>query len=268
MREEAVNEAGQSPEMTQVGMPILRGRTALVTGTTSGLGARFARVLAAAGASVALTGRRVERLSALETEITAAGGRVASFALDITSEDSIASVVAGVEQALGPIDILVNNAGMNVPAPAIDLTAEDFDQIMSTNVRGAFLTARTVARGMIARGSGGRIITITSIGAQRVLPGLTAYCMSKAAVAMMTQSLAREWARHDINVTAIAPGYIETEINADWFASEGGQRQVQGFPRRRLGEMADLDGTLLLLASDQSRIITGTTITVDDGQSL
>ncbi len=160
------------------------------------------------------------------------------------------------EAALGPVDILVNNAGMNIQGPAVEISVEDFDRVLNTDLRAPFLLARETAKRMIARGTGGRIINLGSIGSFRVLPGLAAYCISKAGIAMMTQALAREWTRHNINVNAICPGYIETELNSDWFQSEGGQKQVRGFPKRRLMRQSDLDGTLLLLASDASRAIT------------
>jgi len=246
----------------------LKGKTAFVTGATSGLGRRFAKILAGAGANVAIAARRTDRLAALKTEIEAAGGACVCIALDVTDGARIPLAVQEAEAALGPIDILVNNAGMNSFGMVVDLADEGFDAVMNTNVRGPFFLAREVGRSMIARGKGGRIINIASIGALKVLPGLTAYCISKAAIAMMTRCLAREWARHDINVTAICPGYIETEINDDWFASEGGQKQIKSFPRKRLANEDDLDGMLLLLASDQSRAITGSLLTVDDGQSL
>lgn len=246
----------------------LKGKTAFVTGATSGLGRRFAKILAGAGANVAIAARRTDRLAELKAEIEAAGGSCVTIALDVTDGARIPEAVKEAELALGPIDILVNNAGMNSFGMVVDLADEGFDAVMNTNVRGPFILAREVGRSMIARGKGGRIINIASIGALKVLPGLTAYCISKAAIAMMTRCLAREWARHDINVTAICPGYIETEINDDWFASEGGQKQIKSFPRKRLANEGDLDGMLLLLASDQSRAITGSLMTVDDGQSL
>lgn len=246
----------------------LEGKVALITGTTSGFGNRFARVLADAGAKVAITGRRVERLEKLKAEIEAAGGTAFPVALDVMDIASIESCVEQVTAELGPIDILVNNAGMNIEAMAVDMKPEDFDTMMSTNVRGAFFMAQAVAKQMIARKSGGRIINIASIGAHTVLPGLATYCMSKAAVAMMSRSLAREWARREINVNALCPGYIETELNSEWFHSEGGQKQIASFPRKRLGEIDDLDGILVYLASDASRFVTGSVITVDDGQSL
>ena len=249
-------------------MPDLSGQVALITGTTSGLGRRFAWLLGKAGAKVALTGRRIDRLGDLKAKLDGAGISTESLALDITQEEDIVHVVSEVEDKLGPITTLINNAGMNNEGLAIDISADDFDQLMATNVRGPFLMAREVARKMIAAGRGGQIINIASVGAFAVLPGLTPYCTSKAAVAHMTKALAREWARANIQVNAVCPGYIETEINTDWFASEGGQRQVRRFPRRRLGNESDLDGMMLLLADPASRFITGSVLTVDDGQSL
>ena len=246
----------------------LAGRTAFVTGATSGLGRHFARVLAAAGASVAVAGRRADRLKTLKEEIEAAGGSGLAIALDVTDDARIPAAFDEAEARLGAIDILVNNAGMNIPGPVLDRSLGDFDAVMATDLRAPFVLAREAGRRMIARGCGGRIINIASIGSFRVLPGLTAYCIAKAALAMMTQCLAREWARHKINVNAICPGYIETELNAEWFGSEAGRRQVSSFPRRRLGQQEDLDGMLLLLASAQSRAITGALLTVDDAQSL
>jgi NAD(P)-dependent dehydrogenase (short-subunit alcohol dehydrogenase family) len=246
----------------------LTGKTALVTGATSGLGRRFALVLAKAGASVAITGRRVDRLETLKAEIEALGGRALPIALDVTDARSIEACVESAETGLGPVNILVNNAGMNVEAMAHEVTPEGYDTMFDTNVRGAFFMAQAVGKRMLARGEGGRIINIASIGAFTQLPGLTIYCMTKAAIAMMTKSLAKEWARKNINVNAMCPGFIETELNSDWFHTEGGQKQIKSFPRRRLGVESDLDGTLLLLASDHARFITGSLFTADDGQSL
>lgn len=246
----------------------LTGKVALVTGATSGLGRRFALILAKSGAAVAITGRRIDRLETLKSEIEAIGGKALAIALDVTDPASITACVDAAEQGLGPVNILVNNAGMNVQALAHEVTPEGYDTMFDTNVRGAFFMAQAVGTRMIARGEGGRIINIASIGAFTQLPGLTIYTMTKAAIAMMTKSLAKEWARKQINVNAICPGFIETELNSDWFESEGGQKQIKSFPRRRLGTESDLDGTLLLLASDHSRFITGSLFTADDGQSL
>ncbi len=246
----------------------LTGKVALITGTTSGLGKRFAQILANAGASVVITGRRVDRLEALAAELEGMGARVLPVALDVTDVASIDACVAEVVTELGGIDILINNAGMNVQASAVDLLPEEFDRVMDTNMRGAFFMATRVGARMIARGQGGSIINVASIGAHTVLPGLATYCMSKAAVAMMTRSLAHEWARHKINVNAICPGFIETELNSEWFETDGGQKQIKSWPRRRLGLESDLDGIVLLLASEQGRLMTGSVTTIDDGQSL
>jgi NAD(P)-dependent dehydrogenase (short-subunit alcohol dehydrogenase family) len=246
----------------------LSGRTAFVTGATSGLGRHFAKTLSKAGASVAVAGRRVDRLETLRTEIEAAGGKCESIELDVADAAAIPRALNRAEAALGPVDILVNNAGVNVQGMVVEQTAADFDTVMNTNLRGSFLLATELARRLIARKSGGKIINIASIGSFRVLPGLTAYCMSKAALATMTQCLAREWVRHGIAVNAICPGYIETELNSAWFQSERGQAQIKSFPTRRLMNVEDLDGMLLLLASDASRAINGALLTVDDVQSL
>jgi NAD(P)-dependent dehydrogenase (short-subunit alcohol dehydrogenase family) len=250
----------------------LNGTTVLVTGASSGLGAHFARILAGHGAKVIAAARRAERLAALTADITAAGGRAAAVSLDVEDEGSVIAGFDAAERAMGPVDVVINNAGMNSQGLAVDLSMEAFDQLFNVNVRGVFLCAREGAKRMMARGvkdtSRGRVINIASIGAHTVLPGLTAYCTSKAAVAMMTKSLAREWARQGISVNAICPGYVETEINADWLKQEGGQRMVAGFPRKRMMEARALDHTLLFLAGAHSGSTTGAVITIDDGQSL
>ncbi len=250
----------------------LAGRVALVTGASSGLGRRFASILAANGAKVALAARRMDRLREAAEAIRAAGGIAAAVEMDVTDE---ASIIAGFDKAeaeLGPIDTVFANAGMNSRGLALEVGADEFDTVMAINVRGVFLTAREGARRMVAAGSResgrGRIILIASIGAVKVLPGLTAYCTSKAAVAMMGRSLAREWANRGINVNVVCPGYIETELNSDWFHEEGGKKQIAGFPRRRLMAEEDLDAMALYLASDASRAITGSVFTLDDGQTL
>src|SRR5476651_463913 len=246
----------------------LKGRTAFVTGATSGLGRHFAKVLSAAGAAVALAGRRTDRLEAVRREIEHAGGRAAAVVLDVTDELRITSALDEAESALGPIDILVNNAGLSVLGLSVEISASDFDKVIGTNLRGPFLLATEVGRRLIAAKREGRIINVASIGSFRVLPGVTPYCISKAGLAMMTQCLAREWARKGINVNALCPGFIETELNDEWFASEKGKAQIDTFPRKRLAKESDLDGMLLLLCSDSSRTITGSLLTVDDGQGL
>lgn len=253
-------------------LPDLGGKTALITGATSGFGERFARVLAARGAKVVITGRRQARLNELKEQLVADGGEVLAVPLDVTDEGSISSCLKEVHQAFGSVDILINNAGMNVDRPIIDLATEDYDRIISTNMRSVFLISREVGRQMIDRGyedaAFGTIINIASMGAHKVLPGLTAYCASKAAVVAMTKGMAREWARYNINVNAICPGYILTEINDEWFSSPAGEKQISKYPRRRLGAVSDLDGVLMLLVSDQARFITGASFDVDDGQAL
>jgi len=245
---------------------------ALVTGASSGLGRRTAKVLAQAGAKVALAARRVDRLQTLAEEIAAAGGEALPIEMDVTDEGSIIAGFDAAEASLGPVDTVFANAGMNNRALAAEITAGAWDEVMAINVRGVFLTAREGARRMMAAGSResgrGRIVLIASIGAVKVLPGLTAYCTSKASVVMMGKSLAREWANRGINVNVICPGYVETELNAEWFAEEGGKKQVAGFPRRRLMVEEDLDAMALYLASGASRAITGSVFTLDDGQTL
>jgi NAD(P)-dependent dehydrogenase (short-subunit alcohol dehydrogenase family) len=246
----------------------LRGRVAFVTGATSGLGRHFAGVLAKAGAAVAISGRREDRLQTLRSEIEAAGGKCMAIALDVTQAGQITPAFDMAESVLGPIDILVNNAGMSADGPVANISVADFDAVMATNLRGPFLLAQEVGKRMIARGQGGRIINIASITAFRVLQGSAPYCISKAGLAMMTQCMAREWARYDINVNAICPGFIETELNDEWFETEKGKAQIKSFPKRRLQRPEDLDSTLLLLASDASRAITGALFNVDEAQSL
>ena len=250
----------------------LTGRTALVTGASSGLGERFARILAQAGARVALAARRTDRLEALASEIRSGGGAAFPVAMDVTDAESVGAGFAAAEAALGPVDTVFANAGINNRALAADITAEAWDEVMAVNVRGVFLTAREGARRMMAAGSResgrGRVVLIASIGAHKVLPGLTAYCTSKAAVLMMGKSLAREWANRGINVNVLCPGYALTELNAEWFDEAGGKAQVAGFPRRRLMDVSDLDSMALYLACDDSRAITGSVFTLDDGQSL
>lgn len=246
----------------------LTGKVAVVTGASGGLGAHFAKLLAANGAAVAVTARRVDKIQAIADEINAGGGRALALALDVGDAEAIGPALDRVQAELGGLDILINNAGLGGEGLALDISVEDFDQTFAVNVRGTFFAAREAARRMIAAKVEGRIVNIASIASHTVLPGLSAYCGSKAAVAMLTKSLAREWARRGIAVNALAPGYIETAINDAWWPTEGGQKQLKGFPRRRLMDATDLDEAFLLLAGPAARAITGTLITVDDGQSL
>ena len=248
-------------------------RIALVTGASSGLGARFARVLAEQGATVALAARRVERLKDLRAEIEAAGGQAHIVQMDVADAGKIAAAVDHVASACGPIDILVNNAGISEQGRLVDVAPEDFDRVFQTNVRGAFFVAQQVARRMIAHAKGrpefrGRIINIASVAGMRVLPQIGVYCMSKAAVVQMTKAQALEWGRFGINVNAICPGYIRTEINEAHWDTEAGRKLLERLPRRRVGGAEDLDGLLLLLAGEGSDFINGAIIAADDGLSV
>ena len=250
----------------------LTNQTALVTGASSGLGLRFAHILSAAGARVALAARRTDRLELAVEAIRSAGGEAVAIELDVTRVEAIGPAIDQVEASLGPLSILINNAGVAGDGAALSLPFDRFNQAFDVNVRGVFFTAREAAKRMldsgVAEAGSARIINIASIAGLTQLPGLTAYCASKAAVISLTQGLAREWAGRHIAVNGIAPGYIETEINADWFATDAGKAQISSFPRRRLMDEDALDQALLLLAGPAARFITGSIITIDDGQSL
>ncbi|WP_298293665.1 SDR family oxidoreductase [Thiomonas sp.] len=254
----------------------LSGRVALVTGASSGLGWRFAQVLAQAGAAVVLSGRRIERLKELRARIEGQGGDAHVVELDVTDTASIKAAVAHAETEMGPIDILVNNAGIAVQRKLLDATVDEFDDMFTTNVRGAFVVAQEVARRMVARSlgvtpgtwTGGRIINIASVAGLRVMPKLGVYAMSKAAVIHMTRAMAAEWGQYGINVNAICPGYIDTEMNHHYWQTESGQRLLQMLPRKRLGRPEDLDALLVLFASDNSALVNGAVLTADDGFGL
>jgi NAD(P)-dependent dehydrogenase (short-subunit alcohol dehydrogenase family) len=251
----------------------LSGRVAFVTGASSGLGAQFARVLAKAGAGVVLAARRIDRLKTLRAELEAAGGDAHFVALDVTDPASIRAAVAHAETEMGAIDILVNNSGVGATQKLTEVTPDDYDYVMGTNTRGAFFVAQEVAKRMIARSkgeapgtfAGGRIVNVASMAGLHVAPGIGVYCMSKAAVVHMTRAMALEWGRHGINVNAICPGYIDTEINHHHWSTEAGQKLVQMLPRRRLGKPQDLDTTLLMLCANESHFVNGAVIAADDG---
>lgn len=251
-----------------VGAFSVAGKVALVTGASSGLGASFAKLLARSGAAVGVVARRADRLGALVDEIASAGGKAHAVSLDVTDTAAIGGAVEQVEAALGCVDVLVNNAGMGQDSSALDATEEEYDRVMGTNTKAPYFVAQAVARRMVAAQRGGSIINIGSLTYSRPVGRLSAYCMSKSAIDHMTNCMAKEWARHEIRVNALHPGYVETEINAAFFGSEAGQRFVSKFPRRRIGTPADLDGPLLLLASDAGRFMTGSSVVVDDGQNF
>lgn len=244
----------------------LSGQVALVTGATSGLGWHFSRVLAAAGATVAIAGRRQERLQELAALITQEGGECAPFVLDMTDADAIVSVVADVEQSLGVITILVNNAGVPDAQLATKMDIELIDRVLDTNVRGPFILSREVAKRLIADKKPGRIINIASMAAyQYDGNGAALYSVSKAAIARMTEALSVEWAKFNINVNGIAPGVFASEMVDGMLQRMG---DLAGyFPRKRIGYPPQLDSTLLFLSSPASECVTGTIVKVDDGQS-
>lgn len=244
----------------------LTGQVALVTGTTSGLGRRFAKTLAAAGASVALTGRRYERLEQLAAEITADGGRCAPLALDMTDAEQVVNVVAQASDALGPVQILVNNAGIPDAQRATKMSLELIDAVFDTNLRGPYILSCEVARQLIEAELPGRMVNISSMGAfQYSGQGAALYSITKSGINRMTEALAVEWARFNINVNGIAPGAFSSEMMEGMLERMGDF--TKQFPRKRLGDPAQLDSTLLYLCSPASEFVTGTVIKVDDGQS-
>ena len=251
----------------------LSGRVALVTGASGGLGAQFAKTLARAGAAVVLASRRLDKLKALRAQIEAEGGAAHVVELDVTDLDSIKAGVAHAETEVGPIDILINNSGVSTTQRLQDVAEEDYDFIFNTNVKGAFFVAQEVGKRMLARSRGSapgsfvgaRIINIASMAGLRVLPQIGVYCMSKAAVVQMTKAMALEWGKFGINVNAICPGYIDTEINHHHWETEQGKKLVQMLPRKRVGKPEDLDALLIMLASGQSHFINGAVIAADDG---
>ncbi|MEJ0004147.1 MAG: SDR family oxidoreductase [Pararobbsia sp.] len=248
----------------------LEGKVALVTGASSGLGKRFAHVLADAGAKVVLASRRTERLKELRAEIEAKGGAAHMVALDVTDYSSIRAAIAHAETEAGTIDILVNNSGVSTTQKLLDVTPDDYEYVFDTNTRGGVLR-RAGSRqahghaGQFERQPAYRIINVASVAGLRVLSQIGIYSMSKAAVVHMTKSMALEWGRHGIMSTPSAPGYIDTEINHHHWGTEHGKKLVSMLPRQRVGRPEDLDGLLLLLASDDSQFINGSVISADDG---
>ncbi|QRG07456.1 glucose 1-dehydrogenase [Xanthobacter dioxanivorans] len=243
----------------------LEGRSALVTGASGGLGAYFAERLAAAGARVAVAARRVDACAALCARIRDAGGDALPVALDVTDPASAARAVAEVTDAFGSLDILVNNAGVTATTPLLSETAAEWDSILDTNLKGGFLVGQAAARAMAESKRGGSIVNVASILGLRVAGQVAAYSASKAALVQLTKSMALEWARYAIRANALCPGYVETDLNRDFFASEAGKALVKRIPYRRLGALADLEGPLLFLCSDASAYVTGTTLVVDGG---
>jgi NAD(P)-dependent dehydrogenase (short-subunit alcohol dehydrogenase family) len=246
----------------------IAGQVALVTGASSGIGRHFAALLAAAGVKVALAARRVERLAELAREIAAAGGQSLPIACDVTRSDDVAAAVAAAENELGPLTLLVNNAGVVVSKPLFEHTEADWDHVIDTNLKGAWLMAREFAQHLVGLKRPGRIINISSVLGFRTIGRVPAYCAAKAGLTHLTHVLAMELARFGILVNALAPGYVETDFNRAFFQTEPGKALISRIPLKRLGQTEDLDGALLFLASPASAYITGTVISVDGGHGV
>ncbi|WP_460419198.1 SDR family NAD(P)-dependent oxidoreductase [Pseudomonas sp. microsymbiont 2] len=245
----------------------LTGKRVLVTGASSGLGLHFAKTLAAAGARVAVAARRVERLDDLVSDLAFEGHEARAYALDVTSRQSVIACLDAVEADFGGLDVLVNNAGVSDTKRVLDYDDQDWDGIVDTNLKGAWIVAQECARRMIAAGRSGSLINVTSILASRVGGGVGPYCAAKAGLSHLTRSMALELSRHGVRVNALAPGYIATEINQQFLASDAGERLRARIPSRRFCVSGDLDGALLLLASDAGKGMTGAEVIVDGGHA-
>ena len=253
-------------------MKQLAGRTCLITGASSGLGAHFARLAAAAGARVVVAARRLDRVAALAEELATGGTEALPVAMDVSDEASVIAAYDAAERAFGTVDTIIANAGVSAPGRSTEITLAAMRAVLDTNVLGVLLTAREGGRRLVAAGSRdsgrGRIVLIGSITAEMTGQGETIYSASKAAVVHMGRNLAREWVRLGINVNVVQPGYIQTDLAGDWFTSDGGKAQIAGFNRRRLQPIDSLGGPVLYLCSDASAHTTGAVFTIDDGQML
>ncbi len=244
----------------------ISGKTALVTGASSGLGLQFATVLAHAGVKVVACARRADRLEQLVRDVS--DGEVHAVTMDVTDVKSVAGAFDRAEKLVGTPEIIINNAGIAIPARVLEMSDDDWRATMDTNLNGVYWCAREAGRRLKASGKSGSIINIASLLGKRVLPGVAAYATSKAAVIQLTKAMALELAKYNIRVNAICPGYIRTEINSDYFDTDEGRTMIKTIPQRRLGEVSDLNGLLLLLASPASSFMTGTAIEIDGGHSL
>ncbi len=246
----------------------ISGEVVLVTGASSGIGRHFAQVLAAAGAKVAAAARRADRLSELARDIESRGGMCLPLACDVTKQDSIREAIANAEDRLGPLSVLVNNAGVVVSKPLFEHSEADWDHVVDTNLKGAWLAARDFAHHLVERKRPGRIINIASVLGFRTIGQVPAYCAAKAGLIHLTHVLAMELARHRILVNALAPGYVETDFNREFFKTEAGQRLISRIPLKRIAQSEDLDGALLFLVSPASAYVTGAVISVDGGHGV
>lgn len=243
----------------------LQGRRALVTGASSGLGRHFALSLAQAGASVILAARSVDKLTQAVAEIGAAGGEAVALRMDVTDAGSVKSGFDQIEASGAMADVIVNNAGQAVSRPLLEQTESDWDTVVDTNLKGAWLVAQEGSRRLVAAKKSGSIINIASITGERVAGGVAPYCASKAGLMHLTRAMALELARYRVRVNALAPGYVQTELNRDFLSSDAGERLKSRIPQRRFGLPEELDGPLLLLASDAGAYITGSIIFADGG---
>ncbi|WP_333707006.1 SDR family NAD(P)-dependent oxidoreductase [Ottowia beijingensis] len=243
----------------------LKGRVVLITGAATGLGQHFAEVLASAGARVAVAARRADKLAATVEHIRASGGEAVALTLDVTQSSSVKACLDALNAEWGAPDVVINNAGVTVTRSLLEQTEEDWDQIMATNLKGAWLVATEAARRMVAADKGGAIVNVASILGERVAGGVAPYAISKAGVVQATKAMALELARHQIRVNALLPGYVITDLNRDFLQSEVGDKLRMRIPSRRFLELSDLDGPMLLLASDAGAAMTGTCLAVDAG---
>ena len=244
----------------------LDGRVALVTGANGGLGAHFAETLAKAGAKVALCARRIDTLADVATRIRSRGGTAHEVALDVTNRDSVTAAFDSGASALGPVTVVVNNAGIAVTKPLLEHNEDDWNEVIGVNLTGAWRVAQEAARHMVEHKQGGSIVNIASILGLRVSAQVPSYVASKAALIQVTKAMALELARYRIRVNALAPGYVVTSMNREFFASEAGQALIKRIPQRRIGNPEELDAALLLLASDAGSYATGTILAIDGGQ--
>jgi NAD(P)-dependent dehydrogenase (short-subunit alcohol dehydrogenase family) len=246
----------------------LDGKQALITGASSGLGQHMARTLALAGARVHLAARNIDKLSAVVDGLRADGSQAQAWALDVQDPAGVEATFAAMHGEVGPMDIVVNNAGVTNTRPLLQQNVAEWDAILDTNLRGAWLVARAAVRAMVTAGRAGAVVNIASILGERVAGGVAPYSASKAGLIQLTQSMALEWARYGVRCNALLPGYVATDLNRDFLASEAGEKLRQRVPTRRFGEAADLDGPLLLLCSDAGRHMTGVALPVDGGHLI